>query len=672
MSVQVSIGARVKPTIMVDGLTFKDLNGDGELQPYEDWRLNAEERAADLAARMEIDELIGLMVINSRPMGRYQKDPAKTSHDGLLDEERYESHRMGSPHLEGSTEIIEEKHVRHFIARESPPPQFVTAWVNALQEVAEGTRLGVPALVASNSRNEAGGFKFMPTADDTDMTLWPGTLGLAATGDLDIISDFARKSRAEFNAINVRKGYMYMADTATDPRWFRFNGTFGEDPEFLAQAIDRIVRGFQGEKLDRTSIALTTKHFPGGGARENGFDPHYAEGKYNCYPTPGSLEAYHLPPFKAAIAAGTSSIMPYYAIPSNEKSYVPQAPYRDEFEETGFAFNKAIITGLLREKFGFEGYVNSDSGVLTGMAWGVEDLTIPERVAKALEAGTDIFADTNDVASIRAAYDQGLATRERLELSARRLTKEMFELGLFEDPYKDPEEAPLIVRSPDHLAAAADAHRKSVVLLKNTGGILPLDLDSPAQKKVYVETFERDLTVEKLDEVRAELEAMGLGVDFTTDFRLADIAWVHLNPFTGDYFAATPEPLDLAIHEATNIRLAKVREIRDAVPTLLVSVNFMLPWLLHEVEPMADALLGGFDTSTSAIAEVVFGKFAPVGRLPITLPAGPDAIAVDENGICASPNDVPGYDKERYMEGRTYVYRDSDGNDYRLGHGLNY
>nr|NLD40649.1 glycoside hydrolase family 3 protein [Actinomycetales bacterium] len=665
------IASRVKPTIQVDGETFKDLNGDGELQPYEDWRLPPAERAADLASRMEVDELAGMLVISSRPMGRYQTDPEKASLGGLLDEEHHETHMFGSPQLEGTTEIITEKHVRHFIVRESPAPRHIAEWVNALQELAEGTRLGVPVIVASNSRNEYGGFSFMPRPDDVDLTLWPGTLGLAAIGDLDLISDFAEKSRAEFDAINIRKGYMYMADTATDPRWFRFNGTFGEDPVFIAEAIRRVIRGFQGEQLGEDSIALTTKHFPGGGARENGFDPHYAEGKFNCYPTPGSLEKYHLPPFIAAVEAGTSSVMPYYAIPSDEKSAIPQPPFEGGFEQVGFTFNREIIEGLLRGRLGHEGYVNSDSGVLTKMAWGVEELTVPERVAKALEAGTDIIADTNDVASVRAACDQGLVSRERLELSARRLLAEMFALGLFENPYRDPEAADRIVADPTHTAAAAEAHRRSVVLLKNSG-ILPLNEAALGARTVYVECFEKGLTVERLDQVREEIEGLGLPVRFTTDYREADIAWIHLHPFTGDYFTATPEPLDLAIHEETNIRIAKVREIRAAVPTMVVSVNCWLPWLLDEVEPMADALIAGFDCRLTAIAEVVFGQFAPQGRLPVTLPAGPEAIAVDEDGICASPNDVPGYAKEEHMDGRPYAYVDADSNRYVLGHGLSY
>jgi beta-glucosidase len=325
---QVMIGARVKPVLELEGLQFRDLNGNGALDPYEDWRLSAAERAADLVSRMTPEEKIGLMVINSRTMGISQPDPELTSHDGSLDEQYHriknDPHNTAGLPYEGTTQQITELHMRHFIMRETPRGSLIAAWINAMNEVAEGTRLGIPVLVAANSKNELGGFKLGSTPYDQDFTQWPGTLGLAATGDLDLIADFAAKSRAEWVASGLRKGYMYMADTVTDPRWFRSNGTFGEDPNFNAAAIATVVRGFQGEHgLDRDGVALTTKHFPGGGARENGFDPHYAEGRFNVYPTPGSLQKYHLPPFQAAIDAGTSSVMPYYAIPSAEKSAMP-------------------------------------------------------------------------------------------------------------------------------------------------------------------------------------------------------------------------------------------------------------------------------------------------------------------------------------------------------------
>ena len=469
MAEQVHLDSRIKQIIEVDGLRFRDLDGDGQLTPFEDWRLSPAERAADLVRRMSPDEKIGLMVITSRPMGISQRNKEMTSHDGVLDEQylpiKLDPHTSAGIPFEGTTQMISELGIRHFIMREEPTGSRIATWINTMNEVAEHSRFGIPVIVAANSKNEAGAFKMGGTPEDLPFTQWPGTLGLAATGSLELIESFAEHSRAEWRASGLRKGYMYMADVLTDPRWFRGQGTLGEDPEFVSRAIGALVRGFQGaEGLERDGVALTTKHFPGGGARENGTDPHYAEGRFNIYPTPGSLEEYHLPPFQAAIDAGTSSVMPYYAIPSDEKSSTPQGRV-SEFEQVGFAFNREILD-LLRQ-MGHRGYINSDSGVLSKMAWGVEELTTAERVGRAVMAGTDMFADTNDVASVREAYVKGHFTSERLDESAALLLEELFALGLFENPYVDPEQADAVVQNPQAQAAAEDAHRRSVVLAKN-------------------------------------------------------------------------------------------------------------------------------------------------------------------------------------------------------------
>lgn len=673
MVAQITIGTRSKPVIEADGLRFRDLNDNGVLDPYEDWRLRPDQRAADLVSRMSPDEKIGLMVINSRSMGISQRDKSMTSHDGALDEKYHEvkndPHNTAGMPYEGTMHQITEMHMRHFIMRESPRGSLIATWVNAMNEVAETTRLGITVIVAANSKNELGGFRIGATAQDRDFTRWPGTLGLAAIGDPDLIADFAATSRAEWVACGLRKGYMYMADTVTDPRWFRANGTFGEDPEFNARAIGVLVRGFQGQQgVETDGVALTTKHFPGGGARENGFDPHYDEGKFNVYRTAGSLEKYHLPPFQAAIDAGTSSMMPYYAIPSAAKSAMPQPPLTT-FEPVGFAYNREVLQ-LLRT-MGHQGYINSDSGILSGMAWGVEELNMAKRVGRAVTAGTDIMADTNDVGSIRSAYLQGLFSTARLDEAARALTEEMFALGLFDNPYVAADRAEDIVANAEFTAAAERAHRRSVVLLKNSRNTLPLDSDRLAGRTVYVELFEADLRVAKLDELRAALVRAHPDIRFTSDYHHADVAVLFCNPSTGDYFRSTGL-LDLDIHEGSNVNLTKISDIRAEVGDVVVGLNATLPWLLGNVEPLADALVVGFDARTEALFDVIVGEFAPSGRLPITFPVDQAAIAVDSSGICASPNDVPGYAKEAHMGGRPYVYTDSDCNRYQLGHGLSY
>jgi beta-glucosidase len=671
MTQQVPLSSRVKQIIEVDGLRFRDLDGDGELTPYEDWRLSPAERAADLVARMSPDEKLGLMVISSRPMGISQHNKDFTSHDGVLDEQhlpiKLDPHTSAGIPFQGTTEMIRGMHMRHFIMREEPTGARIATWINAMNEVAEDTRWGIPVIVAANSKNEAGGFKMGGTPQDQPFAQWPGTLGLAATGSLEVIESFAAHSRREWVASGLRKGYMYMADVLTDPRWFRGQGTLGEDPEFVSRAIGALVRGFQGEDgLEADGVALTTKHFPGGGARENGTDPHYAEGRFNIYPTPGSLEDYHLPPFQAAIDAGTASVMPYYAIPSDEKSSTPQGRVT-EFEQVGFAFNREILA-LLRA-MGHRGYINSDSGVLSKMAWGVEDLTTAERVGRAVMAGTDMFADTNDVDSVREAYVKGLFTSERLDEAASLLLGELFALGLFENPYADPEEADRVVANAEAAAAAKDAHRRSVVLAKNHDAVLPLTAEALAGKRVYLELFAKDLLVKDLEALRRGIVAAHPGIDFTTDHRGADVAIVILAPFIGSYFEFVGIG-DLAIDDHSHVDIARVREIRESVGTMVVALDAKFPWLLDGVEPLADALLVGFDTDRDVLVDAVLGEFAPTGKLPITFPIDAAALAVDEDGRCASPNDVPGFAKEQHMDGRPYVYVDTDGNRYALGHGL--
>ena len=305
------------------------------------------------------------------------------------------------------------------------------------------------------------------------------------------------------------------------------------------------------------------------------------------------------------------------------------------------------------------------------MAWGVEELTVPERVGKAVTAGTDVFADTNDVGSIRDAFLRGYFTAERLDEAARLLTEEMFALGLFDNPYVDPARADEVVANDEFEAAAREAHLRSVVLLKNRPQVLPLRPDRLAGRRVYVELFEADLRVAKLDDLRSALETAHPEISFTTDYHEADVAVLFVNPSTGDYFHATGL-LDLGISEATNVNLAKIRRIRSAVGELIIGLNIMLPWLPGNLEPLADGLVAGFETRTEALFEVIIGGYPPTGVLPLSLPIDEAAIAVDEDGRCASPNDVPGYDKERFMEGRRYVYVDADQNRYVSGFGLRY
>ncbi len=635
---------------------------------------------------------------------------------------------FGEQNLPGTTTLLKEWFSRHLILRDNATPEDLADYLNQLQAVAEECGHFVPVSVASNSRNENGEVVFGMNDAAGVFPTWPGTLGIAAAvkgSGIQVADQWAEAVRRSWEGCGLRKGYMYMADCLTDPRWQRSFGTFGEDPAQICEIMSHIIPLIQGseEGVTNTGVAVTTKHFPGGGARENGFDPHYAAGQWNVYATPGSLQKYHIPAFKVAVEKNTASIMPYYSKPSAEKSAVQQDCEGNDlrFDPYGFAYNRVFIHDILRGQMGFKGYINSDTGIVHNMKWGVEMLDKPERIGFAVRnSGVDVISGLFDNDYGREAYDRAtngyydthdlpagitpdMVTQndEALERADTHTQTEMFQLGMFENPYRSPEQAVQAVATPSDWEKANLAHRQSVVLLKNDG-ILPLTAEKLAGKKVYAEAFNK-----KAEQGQAATQALremlADQVTLTEDYQEADIAILMVSPSSGDYFTATAGYLELDIcedktvpnvddfcrpqaetHQETTLTGArKIAQIAQAVHgnggKVIANINFPLAWLVGNVERNADALTAGFDTYPSATLDVLFGRYAPTGKLPITLPRGDEVLAVDANGVCVSPNDVPGYDKDQYMpdslkdeNGKAYAYRDSAGNYYELNFGLHY
>lgn len=711
-----------------DGLFFKDIDGSGEVSSVNDWRLPPRERAEAYVKKLTVKEKLGQLFIADWRMGIHQKDEALRDATGILDEGEVKKGQniFARQDLPSTSGAIKDWFARHFIIRANVSPEDMTDWHNQLHALCEECEHFVPVQTASNSRNEHGEVVFGMNDAAGIFATWPGTLGIAAAikGDsLNIIDDFADCVRREWNAVNLRKGYMYMADAVSDPRWQRTYGTFGEDPKLISDIFERMIPIIQGSEDGPTAdgVAMTVKHFPGGGARENGFDPHYAMGQWNVYATEGSLDKYHLPAFRVAVEKNASSIMPYYAKPALHKSSPQQAEGETvKMDPYGFAFNRYFIDELLRNKMGFKGYINSDSGILHAMAWGVEALDVPERIAFAVaNSGVDVISGSFDPDDALAAYERGKNdyyethklpegfTKEQLTLSDEALDRavantltEMFSLGMFENTYRDAKAAAKIVAEPKDWENAAAVHRKSVVLLKNKE-LLPLTADKLAGKKIYAEAFGK--TAEKGERETEKLRQLLETYDLTDDIAEADYAILMLNPSSGEYFNATPGFLELDICEGKEVpnvdkdgrptaethlettltgakRIAEIAEkVRAKGGKVIINVNVTLAWLMGNVEPYADALTVGFDTFPEATLDVIFGRFAPTGKLPLTLPKSDAVIAVDEKGVCISPNDVPGFDKDKYMpesmkdeNGKAYAYRDSAGNYYEYGFGLNY
>lgn len=724
-----------RKVIEQDGLYFKDLDGSGQMKPFDDWRLPAKTRAEAYVKELTIEEKIAQLFISDWRMGKYpipgssmETQELILDESGTLDEGEFTGKTIfGEQHLPGTSTLLKEWFSRHLILRANATAEDMTDWMNQLHAVAEECQHFIPVSVASNSRNENGEVVFGMNDAAGVFATWPGTLGIAAAvkgAGIEIVDRFASCVKREWNACGLRKGYMYMADIMTDPRWQRSYGTFGEDPELVCEIMEHLIPGIQGSKegVTQDGVAMTTKHFPGGGARENGFDPHYAAGQWNVYATEDSLQKYHIPAFQIAVKNHTSSIMPYYSKPSAKKSKEQKDCFGNtmEFEPYGFAYNRPFIQNMLRDQIGFEGYINSDTGIAHNMCWGVEMLDIPERIGFAVNhAGVDIISGLFDNEAGMEAYQRGkndyydthpvpegftkeqlVLTDEALDRAVTRTLTELFQLGMFENPYRDAKKAKEVTTAREDWEEAEKVHRQSVVLLKNDS-TLPLTKEKLAGKKVYAEAFQKDAA--KAEQATKALRDMLGSVTLTENPEEADFAILMVSPSSGEYFNATPGYLELDIceekevcnvdeegrpeketHKETTLAgLGRFREITQKVHQrggkVIANINFTLAWEVGNIETLADALLAGFDTYPRATLDVIFGTFSPVGRLPITLPKDDSVLAVNKQGVCVSPNDVPGYDKDVYMpecmkdeNGKAYAYRDRAGNYYELNFGLSY
>jgi beta-glucosidase len=644
------LGTRSVKIIETGGAHFKDLNKNGKLDKYEDWRLPVEERVVDLRSQMTLEEKAGMMLINTIGMGGSTgmgavmpgtKEGAVTSDLSEQEVVRDRNFFTGAPLPEpvisigGTTRSVNEFQMRHFILRVNAPAKTIAEWSNNLQALTESSRLGIPALVTSNPRNHVSIDKSAGVGlGETVFSKWPGELGLAATRDTALVREFAEIAAKEWVSVGIRKGYMYMADLATEPRWGRTEGTFGEDADLAGSMIRQIVLGFQGEKLDSHSVALTVKHFPGGGPQVDGQDPHFEWGQDQHYP--GEMFDYHLKPFQAAIDAGTSAIMPYYAKPIDTK-----------YDEVAFAYNKGIIQDLLRGGMGFKGIINSDTGPIDMMPWGVEKLSINERYQKAVMAGVDIFSGISDPKHLLETIKTGLIPEQRIDESVDRLLTEMFQLGIFENPYVDPEKAAQIAGNAEIQARADLAHRKSIVLLRNEKSVLPLK----PWTKIYFEKYmvSRD---QSDPHVVVKPEKNNWNIEFTDDPDDADVVILWLIPNNGGLFSSAGTEIEIELSK-NNIDTDYVNKLKALKPSVVV-VNFSNPWVISEIDDNnLGTLLATFGCTTDALLDIISGKFNPTGKMPFSIPSSRDAVIKNKA-------DVPGY-----LESEGYtVFRFNDGISY--------
>ena len=578
--------------------------------PYRDASLPVEDRVEDLLGRMTLAEKAGML---------FQTMIAP----GPIDE--------ANPHmgLASGEHMIGEQLMSHFnVLGTAPDTTALAEWTNALQERASRTRLGIPVTLSTDPRNHFTD-NVGTAARAGAFSQWPETLGLAAIGSADLVEAFADTARQEYLAVGIRLALHPQVDLATEPRWSRIGGTFGEDAELSAELVAGYIRGFQGAELGPQSVSTMTKHFPGGGPQLDGEDPHFAYGREQVYP--GDNFDYHLIPFRAAIAAGAAQMMPYYGMPVGTGH-----------EEVAFAFNHGIITGLLREELGFDGIVCTDWGLVTdtsimgqdmpARAWGLEHLDELSRVERILQAGCDQFGGEARPELVVELVEQGRITEDRVDASVRRLLREKFVLGLFEQPYVDAGAASGIVGRADFVAAGEAAQRRAFTVLTNVAETLPVRSPRP---RLYL--------------VGVDPEIAGAYGEVVADPASADVALVRMQtpyePRPGGFEAMFHAgSLDIPADEVERLRVLAL-----TVPTVL-DMHLDRPAILTGVVDAVAALVASFGGSDAAFLDVVFGRALPEGRLPFDLPRSMADVE-------ASRSDVP-YDTEDPL--------------FRFGHGLTY
>lgn len=578
-----------------DGVEFRDLNHNGTMEPFEDPRLSPHERAADLVPRLSLEEKVGLMFQTVIEAGQ----------DGTLIE------AAGAISKSPTSTVVVGKSMNHFNVHRLPDARLSARWSNELQKLAATTPHSIPVTVSTDPRHafvENSGVSFSAG----HLSQWPEPLGLGAIGDEDAVRDFADIVRQEYTAIGIRAALHPTVDLATEPRWARLPGTLGADPELVSRLAGAYLDGLQGPEVGSSSVACTTKHFPGGGPQKDGEDAHFPYGREQTY-TAGRFED-HLAPFHTAFAKKTSAVMPYYGMPMDLE--IDGEP----IEPVGFGYNKQIVTGLLREKLGFDGVVVTDwelvndnhvgDQVLPARAWGVEELNPEERMLRILEAGADQFGGEECVDLLLDLVRDGRVSEARIDESARRLLLVKFQLGLFDDPFVDEDAAMTLVGNADFRAAGHRAQAESLTLLTTDAQTLPLRSGA----RLY------------LDGVDAEVAA-GFGT-VTASPDEADVAVVRI---TAPWEHRDELFLEAWFHQGSldfpESEIERVRAIAAEVPVVLV-VNLDRAAILTPFVGMPGiaAIAGVYGSSDAAVLDALSGRIPPRGRLPLELPSSMDAV----------------------------------------------
>ncbi len=696
--------------IVQNGYAFKDLNKNGSLDAYEDWRLDVYTRATDLANQMSVRDISGLMLYSS-----HQSIPGRSRGFGAA---KYngkvfpESGAMASDLSDEQKKFLKEDNLRHVLITSVESPAVSAQWNNNAQAFTEALSLGIPVNTSSDPRHGSDSYAEYNAGAGGAISMWPGTLGIAATFDPELMQEFGEIASIEYRALGIATALSPQIDLATEPRWSRFDGTMGEDPDLATDLARAYVDGFQstaGGGWGFESVNTMVKHWPGGGPEEGGRDGHFGYGAYAVYP--GNNLKDHLKPFTEGAfklkgpTKMASAVMPYYTISTGEG------------EKVANGYNKYLITDVLRNQYGYDGVLCTDWGITNDMSsvsrfegkpFGVEHLTIAERHYKAIDAGMDQFGGNNDINPVLEAFEMGSkeygesAMRKRYEESAIRLLTNMFRTGLFENPYLDVEKTTQIVGNSEFMKAGFAAQLRSIVLLKNSQNVLPVK----TKQKVYVpqryiapttnwwgitsepktidpynlevvsKYFELVDSPQEADFALVGIESPDGGVGYDeADLEKGGNGYMPISlqykPYTAktaraeslaggspleDFTNRTYRGKSVKTINATDMDLVNDTKSKMKNKPVIVTVKVAKPFVFSEIEKSASAILVHMGVQDQALMEIISGAVEPSGLLPFQMPA-------DMPSVEAQFEDVP-----RDMN----PYKDQEGHTYDFAFGLNW
>jgi len=706
--------------LTVGGNKFKDLNKNGKLDKYEDWRLPVDERAKDLASKMSVEQIAGLMLYSGHQSVPAPADGFRAGkYNGMFYKE---SGAKAFDLTDQQKKFLKKDNLRHVLVTTVESPEIAAKWSNNIQAYIEGLGLGIPANNSTDPRHSATVTAEFNEGAGGQISLWPDGLAMGATFDPELVKKFGNIAAQEYRALGISTALSPQIDLGTEPRWYRIAYVFSESPELTADLGRGYIDGFQttiGSKngWGIESVNAMVKHWPGGGPEEGGRDGHWAMGKYAVYP--GNNFQNHVKPFTEGafkLNGGTkeaSAVMPYYTISFNQDT--------KNGENVGNGYSKYLITDLLRGKYKYDGVVCTDwlitadepksPGGFAGKPWGAEKLSIAERHYKVLEAGVDQFGGNNDKAPVLEAYQMGVkehgekAYRAKFEQSAVRLLRNFFRTGLFENPYVNVEETKKIVGNPEFMKAGYEAQVKSIVMLKNKANILPIKERKTAYipKRYSPATFNWwGIYTGPSLEYPVDIEKVKKHFNVTDDPAKADFAFVFVkSPHSeeGGYSDSdakeggngyVPISLQYQTYTATEAREKSIaagdsvvapnvhdRTFKNKTSTatnftdllaienaykamngkpVIVSITASKPMIFNEFEKHADAILMNFNVSNQAVVDIITGKYEPSGLLPLQMPANMATVEKQKE-------DVP-YDME--------THKDSEGHNYDFGYGMNW